>query len=52
MIYGFLIGEQMYTERGKIEQHVLINLIKHRWEVIDAKERIELLGEEDEVKEW
>jgi hypothetical protein len=51
MIYGFLIGEQMYTERGKTEQHALINLIKHRWEAIDAKGKIELLGEEEEVKE-
>ena len=51
MIYGFLIGEKLYTEKGKTEQHALINLIKRRWEIIDAKEKIELMGEESDVKE-
>jgi hypothetical protein len=51
MIYGFMIGEQMYTERGKTEKHALINLIKHRWEEIDKAEKIELYGEEQTVKE-
>lgn len=49
--YGFEIGNQMYTERGRTEQHALINLIKHRLEEIDSAEKIELLGEEETIHE-
>ena len=51
MVYGFMIGNQLYTERGKTEKHALINLIKHRWEEIDKAEKIELYGEEEDVLE-
>jgi hypothetical protein len=50
-VYGFEVGSKRIHMIGKTEKHALINLVKHWWEAIDKYEKIELLGELENMED-
>ena len=46
-IYGFQIHKFLIDVKATSEQNALIQLIKHRWDLIDKYGEIKLLGKQE-----